>query len=165
MKNLIIIAHPNIKKSKISSKIKQYFETREEDEQIILDLYEEYPDFKIDIKKEQKTLLEADNIVFVFPIQWYSWTPLLKQYIDDVFAYNFAYGPNFSLENKRWLAVTSSGRTVESYEELGKSLEELTEHINLTMEFVKLKKVDWINNFGAKKENINATIREIEKLI
>lgn len=165
MNNLIIIAHPNTKESKISIEIKKYFASNNKENNEIVDLYEEYPDFKINVEKEQERLIKAENIIFVFPIYWYSVTPLLKQYMDKVFLYNFSYGNNYKLENKKWLAVTSSGKTKEGYKEIGKSLSDLTIFFDLTMSFMKLKKIGWINNFGAKEENIEKNIKEIKTLL
>ena len=56
------------------------------------DLYSEYPDFDIDVEKEQKLLVEHDRIVFQFPLYWYSVPPLLKKWMDDVLTFGFAYG-------------------------------------------------------------------------
>ncbi|RTL87458.1 flavodoxin family protein [Ancylobacter aquaticus] len=56
------------------------------------DLYAEYPDFTIDVEREQQLLLEHDRIVLQFPMYWYSMPPLLKKWLDDVLTYNFAYG-------------------------------------------------------------------------
>lgn len=54
-----------------------------------IDLYELYPDFDINIRKEQKRLEAFDVIIFQHPIYWYSCPPLLKQYIDLVFEYDW----------------------------------------------------------------------------
>ena len=56
------------------------------------DLYAEYPDFQIDIAREQDLLLAHDRIVLQFPLYWYAATPLLKKWLDDVLTYGFAYG-------------------------------------------------------------------------
>lgn len=56
------------------------------------DLYAEYPDFEIDVEREQELLLAHDRIVIQFPFYWYSATPLLKKWLDDVLTYGFAYG-------------------------------------------------------------------------
>lgn len=56
------------------------------------DLYAEYTDFKIDVAREQELLLSHDRIVLQFPFYWYSATPLLKKWLDDVLTYWFAYG-------------------------------------------------------------------------
>lgn len=52
----------------------------------IVTLAELYPDFKIDVEKEQTRLLAADLIVFEYPIWWYSAPSILKKYVEDVFA-------------------------------------------------------------------------------
>ena len=48
----------------------------------INDLYEEYPDFYIHVKREQELLLSHDIIVFQHPLYWYSCPALLKQWED-----------------------------------------------------------------------------------
>jgi glutathione-regulated potassium-efflux system ancillary protein KefG len=57
------------------------------------DLYEEYPDFSIDIEKEKKLLADHDIIIWHHPFYWYSAPPLLKQWIDLVLEFGWAYGP------------------------------------------------------------------------
>lgn len=56
------------------------------------DLYGTYPNFTIDVEKEQQLLLELERIVFQFPMYWYSSPALLKQWEDDVLALGWAYG-------------------------------------------------------------------------
>ncbi len=55
-------------------------------------LYEEYPDFQIDIKKEQDLLLNHDIIIWHHPFYWYSSPAILKEWIDLVLQHGFAYG-------------------------------------------------------------------------
>ncbi|GAL26611.1 NAD(P)H oxidoreductase YRKL [Vibrio variabilis] len=38
-------------------------------------------------------MIKADVIVLQFPFYWYSMPALLKKWMDDVFSFNFAYGP------------------------------------------------------------------------
>lgn len=84
------------------------------------DLYEEYPDYLIDVKKEQELLLSHDIIVFQHPLYWYSAPALLKEWQDLVLEAGFAYGDNgYQLENKYWLNAVSVGGTYESYSEDG----------------------------------------------
>ncbi len=74
------------------------------------DLYERYPDFYIDIDEEQALLREHDLIVWHHPLYWYSCPPLLKQWIDLVLAFGWAYGPGGNmLKNKRLLQVITTG--------------------------------------------------------
>lgn len=75
------------------------------------ELYVRYPDFKIDIKREQELLVAHDLIVFQFPFYWYSTPALMKQWEDDVLAYGFAYPPRVgnALAGKHWLTVATTG--------------------------------------------------------
>ena len=76
-----------------------------------VDLYHEYPRFNINIDKEQQRLVEHDVVVLQFPVFWYSGPSLLKEWIDLVLEYGFAYGSNGnSLTGKKLvLAVTAGG--------------------------------------------------------
>ncbi len=50
------------------------------------------PDFNIDINAEQRALERADLVVLQHPMQWYSFPPLLKLWIDKVLEHGWAYG-------------------------------------------------------------------------
>jgi NAD(P)H dehydrogenase (quinone) len=45
-----------------------------------------------DVEREQKKLLQADAVVFQFPLWWFGFPAILKGWVDRVFAYGFAYG-------------------------------------------------------------------------
>lgn len=83
----------------------------------VIDLYAEYPDFNIDIDKEQQRLLAHDVIVFLFPLYWYSTPSLLKEWQDLVLEYGFAYGDNgTALKGKRFVCALSAGGREEAYQ-------------------------------------------------
>src|SRR5262245_41301479 len=58
------------------------------------DVYEMYPDFGIDVAAEQAALVRTDVIVLQHPVQWYSCPALMKEWIDAVLEWGWAYGPN-----------------------------------------------------------------------
>lgn len=58
----------------------------------VVDLGAEYPDFKIDVKKEQQRLLDADVIVLQFPIFWYSAPSILHRWMEETFVHGFSHG-------------------------------------------------------------------------
>ena len=74
-------------------------------------LYDIYPDFSIDIDKEQKLLSDADLVILQHPMQWYSIPPLLKLWLDKVLSHGWAYGHGGDkLKGKSLLwAVTTGG--------------------------------------------------------
>lgn len=79
-------------------------------------LYELYPDFVIDVPREQTLLQESDIIIFQHPFYWYSCPPLMKEWIDSVLQKGFAYGSNGgALHGKKCLSCITSGGTADAY--------------------------------------------------
>lgn len=80
------------------------------------DLYQEYPDWKIDVEREQQLLLAHDRVVFQFPFYWYSCPPLLKKWFDDVLTFGWAFGPGGDhLKGKEFVVATTTGGTEKQY--------------------------------------------------
>jgi glutathione-regulated potassium-efflux system ancillary protein KefG len=80
------------------------------------DLYARYPNFYVDVEREQKLLVAAQLVVFQHPLYWYSSPALLKEWIDVVLAYGFAYGTGGRmLRGKTWLHSVTTGMPGESY--------------------------------------------------
>jgi glutathione-regulated potassium-efflux system ancillary protein KefF len=77
----------------------------------VRDLYALYPDYLIDVATEQQHLAAAELVVWLHPVHWYSMPPLLKLWLDEVFAFGWAYGPGGrALEGKAlWLAASTGG--------------------------------------------------------
>ena len=88
-KSLVILAHSNLNNSRVNKRWKEELE-KYEDKILIHDLYKEYPDWNINVSKEQMLLESHENIIIQFPFYWYSSPPLLKKWIDEVFTYNWA---------------------------------------------------------------------------
>lgn len=115
---LILFAHPRLEKSRINLQLIKDITTIPG--VTFRDLYEEYPDFDVDIKAEQQLLLEHEVIVFHHPFYWYSAPPLIKQWIDLVLAHGWAYGSaGRMLEGKFWLQIITSGGPESSYQATG----------------------------------------------
>ena len=88
---LVICGHPDLSNGSLANRI--IVDRLESEEHLELrDLKTLYPDFKIDVKAEQETLMKADTIVFQHPFYWYGLPGILKEWIDRVFEYGFAYG-------------------------------------------------------------------------
>lgn len=118
-KVLVISGHPNLDQSNANSAILQSLTKRIDDIEVrrLDTLYSNNP---IDVEAEQKALLDAEVIVLQFPFYWYSVPALLKRWIDQVFTYNFAFGPEGDkLANKHFLLSISVGGPKESYGPLG----------------------------------------------
>lgn len=115
MKTLVILAHPDIENSRINKKWKEELE-KYPDEIKVHELYKEYPDWNIDVEKEHKLIEGYDNIILQFPVYWCSCPPLLKKWFDDVWTFNWAYGPEGDkLKNRKIGLAISAGSLEESY--------------------------------------------------
>jgi len=87
---------------------------------VFRDVYELYPRFGIDVAAEQEALLRADLIVLQHPLFWYSGPALMKEWIDAVLEYGWAYGTGgTALRGKRWLQAITSGGPEEAYRRTG----------------------------------------------
>jgi glutathione-regulated potassium-efflux system ancillary protein KefG len=88
----------------------------------INDLYERYPDFDINIKREQALLLAHDVIVFQHPFYWYSTPSIIKQWFDLVLEHGWAYGSKGDKLKGKWLMnAISSGGSEQAYQPEGRN--------------------------------------------
>jgi glutathione-regulated potassium-efflux system ancillary protein KefF len=106
---LVIVAHPSLEQSRANSRLMKAAQKTPRVQ--VRDLYALYPDYLIDVPAEQTALSAAKLVVWQHPIHWYSMTPLMKLYLDEVLAFNWAYGPNGNaLRGKDvWLVATTGG--------------------------------------------------------
>ena len=111
---LVLFAHPSLERSEVNRHL--LAASRAMDGVTVVDLYGEYPTFRIDIDREQRRLVEHDVIVFMFPMYWYSTPAILKEWQDLVLEYDFAYGESGNaLEGKLFLCAMTAGAREESY--------------------------------------------------
>ncbi len=111
---LILFAHPRFEHSRTNTRLVQ--QIRGKTGVTFHDLYERYPDFNIDVPYEKRLLEEHDVIIWQHPFYWYSCPPLMKQWIDLVLEFGWAYGSQGNaLKNKRCLSVITAGGTLEAY--------------------------------------------------
>ena len=114
---LVIAAHPQLEHSRATRSLMQAAARLDPARVEVRDLYALYPDFFIDVATEQARLNQARLLVWLHPVQWYAMPPLLKLWLDEVFAFGWAYGPGGrALVGKDlWLAA-STGGPQESYQ-------------------------------------------------
>jgi putative NADPH-quinone reductase len=115
---LILFAHPSLDRSEVNCELLRASQGREG--VTVVDLYAEYPTFRIDVDREQQRLRDHDVIVFMFPLYWYSTPAILKEWQDLVLEYGFAYGQDGNELNGKWFlcALTAGGRA-DAYREQG----------------------------------------------
>jgi len=118
MKILILFAHPRYENSLVQQRLSMA--AREVRGVTFHDLYEQYPDFDIQVDYEQDLLVGHDIIILQHPFYWYSCPPLLKQWIDLVLEHGWAYGKEGdSLKGKKLFNAISTGGRQEAYKEGG----------------------------------------------
>ena len=111
---LILFAHPAIGRSEVNRPLLRA--SRETEGVTVVDLYSEYPEYQIDIDREQQRLLDHDVIVFMFPLYWYSTPAMLKEWQDLVLEYGFAYGSEgTALWGKTFLCAITAGGAEDAY--------------------------------------------------
>jgi len=76
--------------------------------------------FNVDVAVEQEALLDADLVVLQTPMYWYSVPALLKNWIDQVFTYGFAYGKTGNkLKGKGFMMSMTISSPFGCYQTLG----------------------------------------------
>jgi len=166
MKTLIILGHPTYKSSRVN---KAFIEAIDNDDIIVNNIYEEYPDWKFDFAREHKLLEEADRIVLQFPLYWYSTPSLIKKWIDEVLSYGFAYGPDGDkLKGKEFLVVTTAGAGIETYKPAGKNMFTIYEFlrpIQITAKYIGTKYLSPFIFYGASYKSKDKIVEAIPKYL
>ncbi len=112
---LVLLAHPSIDRSEVNRPLAEA--TADIDGVTLIDLYAEYPDFQIDVDREQARLLAHDVIVFQHPLYWYSTPAILKEWQDLVLEHGFAYGSHgTALHGKILFSALTAGGLEAAYQ-------------------------------------------------
>lgn len=140
-KILVLFAHPRYEQSTANQGILNRIHHL--DFVTIRDLYEVYPDFNIHVAAEQELLETHDILIWHHPFYWYSCPPLLKQWIDLVLTYGWAYGKGGDkLTNKLVFNTITTGGTHSAYQPDGYNrfkIKELLSPFDQTAHLCKMK--------------------------
>ncbi len=110
----VLFAHPALEKSRVHRRLVRA--ARGVEGVTFHDLYEAYPDFDVDVPREQELLVAHDFYVLQHPFYWYSTPPLVKQWLDLVLEHGWAYGQDgTALRGKPMLSVITTGGGEASY--------------------------------------------------
>ena len=117
---LVLHAHPSPSRSRVNVRLADA--ARRIEGVTLVDLYAACPRFKIDVDAEQARLVEHDVVVFQCPFQWYSVPSLLKEWMDAVLEFGFAYGEGGNaLAGKTLLVAITAGGAESAYAETGRN--------------------------------------------
>ena len=179
MKNILIVSgHNDLNKSlankTILEKLQELLPNAEYD---FLDKL--YPDYKIDVKKEQEKLVNADIIVLQFPVFWYNAPSLMRKWFEDVLEHGFSHGSKGkALLGKKLIVSLTTGAPVEMYQHGGLQNYTIDEFLPPFIQLANLCNMEWagfIHTGGVsystrtdeikQKEMIEKSIKHAEKLV
>jgi len=166
-KVLVIFAHENSEESRVNKRLLEELQTQNSVE--IRDIKKLYPDFKIDVQKEQDAIKNADKIVFQFPMYWFNAPSILKEWMDKVYTIGFAFDitkegyQRRELDEKEFMLAVSMGGAEEAYEgERVKSVNECLTPYIYTSKFCGMKVVEPYYIYGAMSNSLNSELLENE---
>jgi glutathione-regulated potassium-efflux system ancillary protein KefG len=117
---LILFAHPALQRSRAQKRL--LAAVRGLPFVTVHDLYEAYPDLFLDVDKEKQMLLAHDVIIFQHPFYWYSCPAILKEWMDQVLEFGWAYGPGGEALQGKWLlSALTTGGGESAYQETGRN--------------------------------------------
>ena len=168
---LVLFAHPSLERSEINSRLAPI--ARRHEFCTFVDLYGEYPEYRIDIDREQQRLLDHDVIMFLFPLFWYSTPALLKEWQDLVLEHGFAYGSEgVALAGKHFICACSAGGPGDAYSAEGLNrftLRELLRPLEQTANLCKMHYLPPFALFGSRtaveEGRLDTHEREFQQLL
>ncbi|MCL3782643.1 NAD(P)H oxidoreductase [Prolixibacteraceae bacterium JC049] len=146
MKILINYAHPNNSRSLLNKALCASLQGLEN--VTLNDLYANYPDFIIDVKREQQLCEEHDVIVFQHPFYWYSTPAIIKEWFDLVLEYGWAYGSSGkALEGKSYFHCITAASEDSTYQKNGSNIFTIKELTTPMQATANLCKMNWFPPF------------------
>lgn len=143
---LLILAHPAIHRSRANAALLET--ARRRPDVTVHDLYRKYPDFLIDVRAEQKKLVEHQLIVLQYPIYWYSCPALLKEWFDAVLLHGFAFGrTGTQLHGKTLMVAVTAGGDHATYRPEGLNRFSMTEFLRPMEATAHLCGLNWAQPF------------------
>ena len=137
MKTLILLTHENYPASKANRAL---LESLPEGAPVVIrNLYEMYPDGRIDVAAEQSLAEQFDRIIFQYPMYWYDVPAFFKKWIDEVVSFGWAFGTREALRGKSIGLVITTGSPRETFtrEQAGFTIEESALPVIATIRYVQ----------------------------
>ena len=113
-RTLVLLAHPDLASSRVNRALADAVSGLSG--VTVRDLAQVRSGDGFDVAVEQQLLVEHDSVVLQFPWHWYSVPALMKEWIDQVLTYGFAYGTHATaLRGKKLQVVTTTGAPEAAY--------------------------------------------------
>ena len=153
MKTLVIVFHPSIATSVANKRWLQEL-AQYPDRYTMHDVYQAYPDGKIDVAREQALVEAHANVVLQFPVYWFNCPPMMKQWLDEVLAYGWAYGTGGDAFQGRKVALAvTAGIRQQDFTPQGKwnvTLAQLLAPFDVTLAYIGADKRHFFAFYGAE---------------
>ena len=160
MKNVLIVSgHTDLNDSVANKRILDELSKKLPNAEIDY-LSDLYPDYKIDVDKEQEKLLKADIIVLQYPLFWYSMPSILERWMEEVFKHGFSHGSTGDrLKDKKVIVSLTTGAKEEVYSDINDFLNP----IKASCKLCQMKYVDSIVTYGLSYQLRSEKGKEIEE--
>ena len=157
-KTLVVLAHPDMENSRANKAFKEEAEKLSNVE--LYNIYEKYPDGKIDVEKELKLLSETGTLILQFPLYWFNCPSLLKEWIDTVFMAAH-YGENKVLKGKKIGVAVTTGGIASRYDGTnGLTIKEVLKPFLLSIAYVEGIELPIYSLYGAMPDLSDEKIAE-----
>jgi glutathione-regulated potassium-efflux system ancillary protein KefF len=143
---LLVYAHPYPERSLANRTLLR--RARDVKGVTVRSLYEEYPDFDLDVSREQTALSQAELVIWQHPMYWYSVPGLLKHWFDKVLVRGWAYGDGGNaLRGKRCLWVATTGGDESAYSAQGMHERPFAEFTPVIEQTARFCGMSWLEPF------------------
>lgn len=161
MKTVVFLFHPNYKQSRVNKALVDGLDNDIE----VRNLYELYPDFKINVQAEQAVMESANRVVFQFPMFWYSAPALVQQWEEKVLEHGWAYGSTGNaLQGKELIIAVSPGANNYGRDGFAKySIHELLRPFQDTSRLIGMKYLTPFVTIGASSINDHDLQEQVKK--
>jgi glutathione-regulated potassium-efflux system ancillary protein KefG len=145
-KILVLFAHPRMSSSIVQKAMLNAIGNI--DHVTVHDLYAAYPNFLIDVKHEQELLKAHDVIIMQHPFFWYSSPSIIKEWMDLVLQFGWAYGSSgHQLAGKYLMTALSTGGGQEAYAKNGSNRFEIDDFLKPFCQTAHLCEMIWLKPF------------------
>jgi glutathione-regulated potassium-efflux system ancillary protein KefF len=108
-------------------------------------LYDLYPDFDIDARAERAAVAQAQLVVWMHPVYWYTTPALLKHWFEQVLVKGFAYGEGGTkLKGKDCLWVATTGGDEGAYSPAGRHAHEFQAFVPVVEQTAAYCGMNWL---------------------
>lgn len=167
LRALVVFADPSLHRSRISRRVAEAAAGLPGIQ--VRDLYQLYPDFYIDVRRERELLKAAPLLVFVFQLGWYAMPSLLKEWFDTVFQPEWAAAGSAPgrLHGKTAFAAVACAGMLRDYQAGGLHARPLEDYLAPLEQSVKACGMTWLAPhafYGAAGLEPNAAERHADEL-